>query len=101
MKQFTYIITDEAGIHARPAGLLVKEAAKFTSTTTIAKGAKKGDLKRIFGVMALGVKRAKRLPLPARVLMRMRQQQLWSLSSRLICNFAARVIFREVIRCFH
>lgn len=41
MKQFTYIITDEAGIHARPAGLLVKEAAKFTSTTTIAKGAKK------------------------------------------------------------
>ena len=42
MKQFTYIITDEAGIHARPAGLLVKEAAKFASTTTIAKGAKKG-----------------------------------------------------------
>mgnify|MGYP001055736822 FL=1 len=57
MKQFTYIITDEAGIHARPAGLLVKEAAKFASTTTIAKGAKKGDLKRIFGVMALGVKK--------------------------------------------
>ena len=57
MKQFTYVITDEAGIHARPAGLLVKEAAKFASTTTIAKGAKKGDLKRIFGVMALGVKK--------------------------------------------
>lgn len=50
MKQFTYVIIDEAGIHARPAGLLVKEAAKFASTTTIAKGAKKGDLKRIFGV---------------------------------------------------
>ena len=57
MQQFTYVITDEAGIHARPAGLLVKEAAKFASTTTIAKGAKKGDLKRIFGVMALGVKK--------------------------------------------
>lgn len=42
MKQFTYVITDEAGIHARPAGLLVKEAAKFASSTTIAKGAKKG-----------------------------------------------------------
>lgn len=61
MKQFTYIITDEAGIHARPAGLLVKEAAKFTSTTTIAKGAKKGDLKRIFGVMALGVKKGEKI----------------------------------------
>lgn len=57
MKQFTYVITDAAGIHARPAGLLVKEAAKFSCSTTIAKGAKKGDLKRIFGVMALGVKK--------------------------------------------
>ena len=61
MKQFTYVITDEAGIHARPAGLLVKEAAKFASTTTIAKGAKKGDLKRIFGVMALGVKKGEEI----------------------------------------
>lgn len=61
MKQFTYVITDEAGIHARPAGLLVKEAAKFASSTTIAKGAKKGDLKRIFGVMALGVKKGEKI----------------------------------------
>ena len=61
MKQFTYIITDEAGIHARPAGLLVKEAAKFTCSTTIAKGAKKGDLKRSFGVMALGVKKGEEI----------------------------------------
>ena len=61
MKQFTYVITDEAGIHARPAGLLVKEAAKFASSTTIAKGAKKGDLKRSFGVMALGVKKGEEI----------------------------------------
>ena len=57
MKQFTYVITDPAGIHARPAGLLVKEAAKFTSSTAIINNGKKGDLKRIFGVMALGVKK--------------------------------------------
>lgn len=57
MKEFTYVITDPAGIHARPAGLLVKEAAKFSSAISIAKGGKKGDLKRIFGVMALGVKK--------------------------------------------
>lgn len=57
MKQFSYVITDAAGIHARPAGLLVKEAAKFASAVTINKGAKKGDLKRIFGVMALGAKK--------------------------------------------
>lgn len=101
MKQFTYVITDEAGIHARPAGLLVKEAAKFASSTTIAKGAKKGDLKRIFGVILWALKRVKRLLLPARVLMRMQQQQLWRLSSRLTCKFAVREIFREVIKCFH
>ena len=43
MEKFTYVITDPAGIHARPAGLLVKEAGKFTSKLTISKGAKKGE----------------------------------------------------------
>ncbi|MDO4177768.1 MAG: HPr family phosphocarrier protein [Phascolarctobacterium sp.] len=56
MKKFTYRVTDPVGIHARPAGLLVKEAAKFSSKVTITKGAKSVDLKRLFGVMALGVK---------------------------------------------
>ena len=28
MKEFNYTITDPQGIHARPAGVLVKEAAK-------------------------------------------------------------------------
>ena len=39
MKTFTYSITDAAGIHARPAGLLVKEAKKFESKISVAKGA--------------------------------------------------------------
>lgn len=56
MKEITYIITDPAGIHARPAGLLVKEATKFTSVLTIKKGERIGDLKRIFAIMALGAK---------------------------------------------
>ena len=29
MKEFVYTITDPEGIHARPAGVLVKEAAKY------------------------------------------------------------------------
>ena len=37
MKQFTYIITDPVGIHARPAGLLVKAAKALDSTVTIEK----------------------------------------------------------------
>ena len=56
MNQFDYIIKDELGIHARPAGLLVKEAGKFTSSITIAKGEREADAKKIFGLMGLGVK---------------------------------------------
>lgn len=56
MVQFTFFVKDEQGLHARPAGLLVKEAAKCTSQVTIRKGEKSGDAKRIFNVMALAVK---------------------------------------------
>lgn len=56
MKEFEFVVTDPQGIHARPAGLLVKEAKKFESNISVFKGARKGDLKKIFIVMALGVK---------------------------------------------
>lgn len=56
MKEFEFIVTDPQGIHARPAGLLVKEAKKFESNISVFKGARKGNLKKIFTVMALGVK---------------------------------------------
>ena len=50
MKTFEYTITDELGIHARPAGMLVKEASEFASKKEV-------DAKRIMGVMSLGVKK--------------------------------------------
>lgn len=56
MKEFSYTITDPQGVHARPAGVLVKEAAKYQSSITIEKDGKTGDAKRIFAVMGLGVK---------------------------------------------
>ena len=56
MKEFKYVITDPEGIHARPAGILVKQAAGYQSAVTIAEGEKSADAKRIFGVMGLGVK---------------------------------------------
>lgn len=57
MKEFAYTITDPQGIHARPAGLLVKEAAKFPCKITIEKAGKTADAKRIIGIMGLGVKK--------------------------------------------
>lgn len=65
MKEFKYVITDELGIHARPAGLLVKEAAKFESDIKIKKGEKEADAKRIFGIMGLAAKKGDEIVLTA------------------------------------
>lgn len=56
MKEFTYTITDPEGIHARPAGELVKIVKGFSSEIKISKDGKAVDCKKIFGVMGLGVK---------------------------------------------
>ena len=56
MKQFTYVITDEVGLHARPAGLLVKEAKKYESTITLACNGKSADATKLMAVMGMGVK---------------------------------------------
>lgn len=56
MKSFQYVVKDPLGIHARPAGLLVKEAKNFSSKITIKKADKEADASRLMAVMALGVK---------------------------------------------
>lgn len=56
MQTFEYIIRDEAGIHARPAGLLVKKVSELTSTVTITKDEKSVNASKLFAVMSLGVK---------------------------------------------
>ncbi len=65
MKEFTYVITDREGIHARPAGLLVKTANQFASKITIHKGEKAGDAKRIFAVMSLAAKKGETIRVTA------------------------------------
>ena len=65
MKNFKYTITDELGIHARPAGLLVKEAAKFSSMITIQGNGKNADLKRLLAVMSLGIKKGAEIEVTA------------------------------------
>ena len=57
MQKFTYVIKEELGIHARPAGLLVKEAKQFSSTITIECGNKKTNAKGLIGVMGMGIKK--------------------------------------------
>ena len=56
MKSFEYTIKDELGIHARPAGMLVKEAKNFASECTITKDGKTKKLTQLMMLMSLGVK---------------------------------------------
>ena len=57
MKSFSYTVKDELGIHARPAGMLVKEVKNFQSKVTLAKDGKSVDASRLMAVMGMGVKK--------------------------------------------
>ena len=56
MKEFTYQIREQNGIHARPAAQLVKEAQKFSSDLTVEKDGRSANLKKLFALMALNVR---------------------------------------------
>jgi phosphocarrier protein len=61
MVAFTYVITDELGIHARPAGILIREAQKYKSVVTFSHGKKKAEANRVFAIMKLGIKQGNTL----------------------------------------
>jgi len=56
MNMFSYTIKDESGIHARPAGMLVKAMQAFESEVSLSNGAKTINCKKLFALMGLGVK---------------------------------------------
>ncbi len=56
MKTFEYTITDPVGIHARPAGNLVKEIKKYASTVMITRDGKSVNALKLMALMGLGVK---------------------------------------------
>ena len=55
MKQFTYTVQDEMGIHARPAGQVVKFAKTLQSKVTIEKDGAVADAKRMISLLSLNV----------------------------------------------
>ena len=57
MTTFNYTSTDPVGIHARPAGLLVKEIKSFAgSAVTITKGEKSVNALKLMALMQMGIK---------------------------------------------
>jgi len=56
MKQFQFTIRDPLGIHARPAGLLAREAKQFSSLCTITRGEETKKLTQLMMLMAMNIK---------------------------------------------
>lgn len=56
MIEFSHTVKDPNGIHARPAGLLVKEASRFHSDMTLQKNGKYANMKGLFSLLSLSVK---------------------------------------------
>lgn len=56
MKSFVYVIKDKAGIHARPAGIVAKEAKKYGAEIIVIHGEKKANAAKLVELMSLGIK---------------------------------------------
>ena len=56
MKTIKYVIIDELGIHARPAGIIVKLVKAYKSKILIGRPEKMVDATKIIGIMSLCMK---------------------------------------------
>ena len=56
MTEFDYTVTDPVGIHARPAGQLVRKAGGYSCDISVALGGRSANAKKLFALMGLGVK---------------------------------------------
>ena len=61
MKEFKHVIQDPQGLHARPAGMLVKACAGYASSVTVTAPTGKADAKRLMAVMRLAAKQGMEL----------------------------------------
>ncbi len=61
MITFEYVIKDEIGIHARPAGAIAKKSKEFESEITINYDGQSASVKRVMAVMALGIKHGEKV----------------------------------------
>ena len=57
MKEFSYTMTGEQGLHARGAGQLVQKAQSYHSNISIEYNDRVENLKRLFTVACLGVQK--------------------------------------------
>lgn len=56
VKEITYTVKSELGMHARPAGMFARLTKQCHSIIEISKGEKKASANRILAVMGMGIK---------------------------------------------
>lgn len=56
MKEFSYVIKDELGMHVRPAGLLAKTVKGYNSEVNVSFGGRDANGKGLVALMGLGVR---------------------------------------------
>ena len=61
MKEFKHVIIDPLGIHARPAGMLVKAVACYASKITVTAPTGTADARRLLALMKLAAKQGMEL----------------------------------------
>ena len=61
MKEFKHVIADPMGMHARPAGMLVKAVAGYASKVTVTAPTGTADAKRLKALMRLAAKQGMEL----------------------------------------
>lgn len=65
MKSKKVVITNETGLHARPASTLVAFVKKYASDITLINGEKKANAKSIINVLTLGAKKGTEIEVQA------------------------------------
>jgi phosphocarrier protein HPr len=65
MTSQTVMVTNESGIHARPASLFLQAATSFKSNITITKNEKSGNAKSLLGLLSLGIKKGSEITINA------------------------------------
>ncbi len=63
MFEKTICVTNETGIHARPAAVLVKVAMRYEADIFIYRGGNEYDAKSIMNVMSMGVRKGEEIHL--------------------------------------
>ena len=61
MQSFMYTVKTPVGLHARHAGLIVKEAKLYQSAITVTHGARSADARHLMALEAVGRGRAEHL----------------------------------------